>query len=102
MMIKKELKMTTITAYAHQYLQGYNDTPIGVLDSAEFRAEVSRLAGPATPRSAGALKQVVVQVKALTKYLDARRGPRGGLPKTGLAEFRRNEKLLEVLKRELQ
>ena len=94
--------MTTITAYAHQYLQGYNDTPVGVLSSPEFRAEVSRLAGPATPRSAGALKQVAVQVKALTKYLDARRGPRGGLPKTGLAEFRRNEKLLESLKRELQ
>lgn len=93
--------MTTITEYAHQYLSGYNDTPIGVLDSAEFKAEVSRLAGPGTPRSAGALKQVAVQVKALTKYLDARRGPRGGLPKTGLVEFRRNEKLLEVLKREL-
>jgi hypothetical protein len=102
MMIKKELKMTTITDYAHQYLSGYNDTPIGVLDSAEFRAEVRRLAGPATPRSAGALKQVAKNIKALERYLAGLRGPRGGLPKTGLAEYRYNERVLEALKRELQ
>ena len=93
--------MTTITEYAHQYLQGYNDTPIGVLDSAEFRAEVSRLAGPQTPRSAGALKMVAKQIKAVEKHLAGLRGPRGGLPKKGLAEYRYQERFLEALKREL-
>jgi len=102
MMNTRGNKMTTITEYAHLYLQGYETVPVGILAKPEFQAEVRRLWGPVTPRSAGALKQVAVQVKALTKYLDARRGPRGGLPKTGLAEFRRNEKLLEALKRELQ
>jgi hypothetical protein len=102
MMNTKGNKMTTITDYAHQYLSGYNDTPIGVLDSAEFRAEVRRLAGPATPRSAGALKQVAKNIKALERYLAGLRGPRGGLPKTGLAEYRYNERVLEALKRELQ
>ena len=102
MMNTKGNKMTTITDYAHQYLSGYNDTPIGVLDSAEFKAEVSRLAGPVTPRSAGALKQVAKNIKALERYLAGLRGPRGGLPKTGLAEYRYNERVLEALKRELQ
>jgi hypothetical protein len=102
MMIKKELKMTTITAYAHQYLQGYTDTPVGVLDSAEFRAEVSRLAGPVTPRSAGALKQVAKSIKAVEKHLASLRGPRGGLPKTGLTEYRYHVRVLEQLKQELQ
>ena len=93
--------MTNITEYAHQYLQGYNDTPIGVLDSAEFRAEVRRLAGPVTPRSAGALKQVAKSIKAVEKHLAGLRGPRGGLPKTGLVEYRRHTHMLEQLKREL-
>lgn len=100
-LIEEENKMTTITEYAHQYLQGYNDTPIGVLDSAEFQAEVRRLWGPVTPRSAGALKQVAKQVKALEKHLAGLRGPRGGLPKVGLAEYRYNVRILEQLKREL-
>lgn len=93
--------MTTITEYAHQYLQGYNDTPIGVLDSAEFRAEVRRLAGPVTPRSAGVLVEVAKRIKIIEKHLAAQRGPRGGLPKTGLAEYRRHTHMLEQLKREL-
>lgn len=93
--------MTTITEYAHQYLQGYNDTPIGVLDSAEFKAEVSRLAGPVTPRSAGALVQVAKRIQILEKHLAGLRGPRGGLPKTGLSEYRRHAYMLEQLKREL-
>ena len=94
--------MTTITEYAQQYLSGYNDTPIGVLDSAEFQAEVRRLAGPVTPRSAGALVEVAKKIKILEKHLAKQRGPRGGLPKTGLREFRYHERMLEALKRELQ
>lgn len=102
MMIEKELiKMTTITEYAHQYLQGYETVPLGVLAKPEFKAEVRRLWGPVEPRSAGALKQVAKQVKVLEKYLAGLRGPRGGLPKTGLREYRYQERILQALKREL-
>ena len=93
--------MTTITEYAHLYLQGYESVPIGVLDKPEFKAEVRRLWGPVTPRSAGALKHVAKQVKALEKHLAGLRGPRGGLPKTGLAEYKYQCRVLEALKREL-
>lgn len=93
--------MTTYTEYAQQYLSGYNDTPIGVLDSAEFRAEVRRLAGPVKPRPAGALVEVAKRIKIIEKHLAAQRGPRGGLPKTGMAQYRRHAYMLEQLKREL-
>lgn len=93
--------MTTITEYAHQYLQGYNDTPIGVLASPVFKAEVARLAGPVQPRSPGALVEVAKRIKILEKHLADQRGPKGGLPKTGLSEYRRHAKMLEQLKREL-
>ena len=93
--------MTTITEYAHQYLSGYNDTPIGVLDNPEFQAEVRRLWGPVTPRSAGALVEVAKRIKILEKHLAGLRGPRGGLPKVGRAEYRRHTYMLEQLKREL-
>ena len=93
--------MTTITEYAHLYLQGYETVPLGVLAKPEFRAEVSRLAGPQTPRSAGALKHVAKSIKAVEKHLAGLRGPRGGLPKKGLAAYRYQERVLEALKREL-
>jgi len=93
--------MTTITEYAHLYLQGYESVPVGILAKPEFQAECRRLWGPVEPRSAGALKQVAKQVKALEKHLTSLRGPRGGLPKTGLAEYRYHEKLLAAMKREL-
>lgn len=93
--------MTTITEYAHLYLQGYESVPIGVLAKPEFQAEVRRLWGPVEPRSAGSLKLVAKQIKAVEKHLAGLRGPRGGLPKRGLAEYRYQERVLEALKREL-
>jgi hypothetical protein len=93
--------MNTFTAYAHDYLSGYNNVPVGVLDSAEFQAEVRRLAGPVTPRPAGALVEVAKRIKILEKHLAGLRGPRGGLPKVGLSEYRRHTYMLEQLKREL-
>ena len=102
MMITKETKMTTITEYAHEYLSGGNMVPIGVLDSAEFKAEVRRLSGPVTPRSAAALVEDGKKIRILEKYLAGLRGPRGGLPKTGLAQYRFHAGMLEQLKREVR
>lgn len=71
--------MKTITEYAHEYLQGYNDTPIGVLDNPEFRAEVGRLSGgPTAEEQREYLKKTVAR---LEKALLPLYGPRGGLPK---------------------
>ena len=97
--------MTTITEYAHLYLQGYGSGPVGIplgiLAKPEFQAECQRLWGPVTPRSSGSLKYLAKQVKTLEKHLASLRGPRGGLPKKGLAEYRYHEKLLAAMKREL-
>ena len=71
--------MKTITEYAHEYLQGYNDTPVGVLDNPEFRAEVSRLSGgPSAEEQREYLEKTVAR---LEKALLPLYGPRGGLPK---------------------
>ena len=102
MMNTKGNKMTTITEYAHLYLQGYETVPVGILAKPEFQAEVRRLWGPVTPRSAGALKHVAKQIKAVEKHLASLRGPRGGLPKTGLSQYKSYVRQLEALKRELQ
>ena len=93
--------MTTITDYAHEYLSGGNMVPIGVLDSAEFKSEVRRLAGPVTPRSAGALVEVGKKIKILEKHLAGLRGPRGGLPRKNLHGYLHNVRILEQMKREL-
>lgn len=85
--------MATITEYACDYLAGYNNVPIGVLDSAEFKAEVRRLSGPPTPRSAGAILHMKKQIAKLEKYLAT-------LPKKG-ADYRYNYSMLEAMKREL-
>ena len=71
--------MTTITEYAHQYLQGCNDTPIGVLDSSEFKAVVRRLAGGPTPEQQRVYLEKLVA--RLEKHLLPLYGPRGGLAK---------------------
>ena len=93
--------MTTITEYAHLYLQGSETVPVVILAKPEFQAEVRRLWGPVTPRSAGALVEVAKRIKILEKHLAKQRGPRGGLPKVGRAEYRRHTYMLEQLKREL-
>lgn len=71
--------MTTITEHADNYLAGYGNVPIGVLDSPEFKAEVRRLAGGPTP------EQQRVYLEKLTtrleKVLRPLYGPRGGLAK---------------------
>lgn len=71
--------MKTFTEYAHEYLQGYNDTPIGVLDNPEFQEEVRKLAGgPTAEEQRKYLKKTVAR---LEKALLPLYGPRGGLPK---------------------
>ena len=71
--------MTTITEYAHNYCQGYNDIPLGVLANPEFKAEVSRLFGGPSPEEQR--KYLEKTVARLEKALMPLYGPRGGLPK---------------------
>jgi hypothetical protein len=72
--------MTTITEYAHLYLQGYNTVPLGVLANPEFKAEVARLWGP-EPIKEEQIKHLRSTVARLEKALMPLYGPRGGLPK---------------------
>ena len=71
--------MKTITEYAHEYCQGYNDVPVGVLDNPEFRAEVARLSGG--PSKQEQIKYLKDTVARLEQALMPLYGPRGGLPK---------------------
>ena len=71
--------MNTFTQYADDYLSGYNNVPIGVLDNPEFRAEVRRLAGGPTKEEH--IKYLRNTVARLEKSLMPLYGPRGGLPK---------------------
>jgi len=71
--------MKTVTEYAHEYLQGYNTVPVGILDNPEFRAEVARLSGgPSKEEQIKYLKDTVVRLEQALMPLY---GPRGGLPK---------------------
>jgi hypothetical protein len=71
--------MKTVTEYAHEYLQGYNNIPLGVLADPEFKAEVRRLAGgPSKEEQLKYLKQTVARLEQALMPLY---GPRGGLPK---------------------
>lgn len=98
--------MTTITEYAHNYLSGYNDTPIGVLDSAEFRKEVARLSGytPPTPEQIKARNDYInLAISSIVKMMDGLTGPKGGKPTKGQArrEYKNLEWNLEMLKAQL-
>lgn len=88
--------MTTITDYAHNYLSGYNDIPIGVLDNPEFKAEVRRLAGGPTKEQH--IKYLRNTVARLEKALLPLYGPRGGLDK----KYRGLEFQYTMLKGELE
>lgn len=88
--------MKTFTEYAHEYLQGYNDTPIGVLDNPEFREEVRKLAGGPTKEEQ--IKYLRNTVARLEKALMPLYGPRGGLPK----QHRRLEFEYHMLKGQLE
>ena len=76
-----------ITQYAHEYLQGSNLVPIGVLDHAFFQSECRRLWGPEpTAEEKAARRQRTERI--LSKLIQARAkllGPRGGVPKSGPA-----------------
>ena len=101
--MKKEIDMTTITDYAHDYLSGYNNVPIGVLDSAEFKAEVARLSGytPPTPAQVAARQaQIDKAIGRVVKMMAALSGPMGGRPKKGqaLKDYKNLEYNLAMLK----
>lgn len=89
--------MTTITEYAHLYLQGSSLVPIGVLDSAEFKAEVRVLSGWTPEREAEQRKYEIKTLKRLEKVLAEVKGPRGGIPK----EYRYIARIVEQLKQQL-
>lgn len=75
--------MKTITEYAHDYCQGYNNIPLGVLADPKFESEVRRLWGPeptAEERAAERERQIRL-LKKMEKALMPLYGPRGGLPK---------------------
>lgn len=95
--------MSTMTQYADNYLSGYNDVPVGVLDNPEFQAEVRRLSGPApTQKQVEALRAVrIKQIARFEKALNALRGPRGGIPTEGRQTFLRNVRLLNAMKESL-
>lgn len=75
--------MKTITEYAHEYLQGYNTVPIGVLADPKFKAEVRRLWGPepTAEEKAQERERQFRLLKRMEKALMPLYGPRGGLPK---------------------
>ena len=69
-----------LTAYAHEYLQGGNQVPIGALDDPFFKSECRRLWGP-EPSKAEQIKYLENLTRRLGKALKPLYGPRGGLPK---------------------
>ena len=69
-----------LTNYAHDYLSGYNNVPIGALDDPFFKAECKRLWGPEEPVEKQ-ISRLERHVKMLEKILKPLYGPRGGLAK---------------------
>jgi predicted Zn-dependent protease len=102
---EKQMKYTNsqITNYAIDYLSGSNLVPIGVLDSAEFKAEVRRLWGPepSPAEQATHQKALAKKVAKFEQALNKLRGPKGGIPKVGRRDFLYNLKMLEAMKAEL-
>lgn len=89
-----------ITEYAHEYLQGYNTVPIGVLDDAFFKSECRRLWGPeptAAEKDAERKRQFRL-LKRMEQALMPLYGPRGGLDK----KYRELEWQYHMLKGELE
>lgn len=91
-----------LTSYAHDYLSGYNNVPIGALDDAFFQSECSRLSGytPPTPaQEAAQAARVARAVKKIQKLQAALLGPKGGKPKSGeaLREYKNLEYNLRIL-----
>ena len=78
--------MSQYTEYAHLYLSGFNNIPIGVLDNAEFKSEVARLSGYTEPSLSDKLKHNARMDKVLTKIdkmIKPLLGPKGGKPIKG-------------------
>jgi hypothetical protein len=92
-----------ITQYAHEYLSGSNMVPIGVLDSAEFKAEVRRLWGPEPTAEEQAAEQarLVKKIASFERALNKLRGPKGGIPKEGRRDFLYNLRILDAMKQGL-
>jgi hypothetical protein len=80
--------MNQYTQYADDYLSGYNNIPVGVLDNAEFKQEVIRLSGytPPTPEQIiSHNKRVNRDIKTIQNMVKSLLGPKGGKPKSGKA-----------------
>lgn len=92
-----------ITQYAQEYLSGGNLVPIGVLDSAEFKAEVRRLWGPepTAEEQAASRARLVKKIAQFERALDRLRGPKGGIPRVGRSDFLHNLRILEAMKQGL-
>lgn len=98
--------MSKYTEYACDYLAGYNNIPIGILDSIEFKREVSRLSGytPPTPEQIMARNKVVNRnINKIQKMINSLLGPKGGKPKSGkaLSDYKNLVHNLEMLKFQL-
>jgi hypothetical protein len=99
--------MSKYTEYACDYLAGYNNIPIGILDNAEFKKEVVRLSGytPPTPEQIIARNKVVNRdIKTIQKMINSLLGPKGGKPKSGqaLSDYKNLVFNLNMLKGQLQ
>ena len=98
--------MNQYTQYAHQYLSGYNDTPIGVLDNPEFKLEVARLSGYTPPTAEQIIarnKLVNRNITKIQKMINSLLGPKGGIPKSGeaLSDYKNLVYNLEILQSQL-
>ena len=98
--------MNQYTQYAHNYLSGYNDIPIGVLDNEEFKQEILRLSGY-TQRTKEEIishnKRVNRTIVKIEKMIKPLLGVRGGLPKSGkaLSDYKNLAYNLKILQSQL-
>ena len=98
--------MNQYTQYAHNYLSGYNDIPIGVLDNEEFKQEILRLSGY-TQRTKEEIishnKRVNRTIVKIEKMIKPLLGVRGGLPKSGkaLSDYKNLVRNINMLKSDI-
>lgn len=95
--------MSKYTEYACDYLAGYNNIPIGILDNAEFKREVARLSGytPPTPEQIMAQHKMIDRnINKIQKMINSLLGPKGGKPKSGkaLSDYKNLVYNLNILK----
>lgn len=98
--------MSKYTDYACDYLAGYNNIPIGILDNAEFKKEVVRLSGytPPTPEQIIShnkrINSTIIKIEKMIKPL---LGIKGGKPKSGksLSDYKNLVRNINMLKGQL-